>query len=137
MPATTDDVRVERYKLFGLILTAIFGPVVAFYLAKSSADANHAQSSKGYEVLVQMVNPHEARLDALEVKVARLQGVVARVEASGSVGAVPPAAIARPMVGVAVGKPAKLVVVGAKAGSTSKPADAASRRVPGQLRDVR
>ena len=128
MPATTDDVRVERYKLFGLILTAIFGPVVAFYLAKSSADANHAQSSKGYEVLVGMVNPHEARLDALELKVARCE---AAVSAASS----PPAAIARPA--AAAPKPAKLVVVGAKAGSASKPADAASRRVPGQLRDVR
>lgn len=74
MPTTTDaDVRIEKFKLWGLILTALVGPVVAFFLAKASADGNHAQSAKGYEVLATMVNQHEQRLDTIEKVLLRVE----------------------------------------------------------------
>ena len=73
MPATPEDVKVERYKFWGLILTAVLGPVLAFYLAKSNSDVNHAQSAKGYEALALMTNQHEQRLDNIEKTLQRIE----------------------------------------------------------------
>lgn len=73
MPANDHDVRVEKWKTWSIIITVIAGPILAFIFAKSGADSNHAQSAKGYELLATMANQHEARLDAIEKALVRLE----------------------------------------------------------------
>ena len=126
-----NDVKVERAKLGTTLCKYVLGPLLAALGVGGFAAANHSRSEKGYELLAQMVNQHEQRLDKIERTPASQPGVTLTGPIIIPGARVDPFERMRSQI-----SKAKLAPDSSKMIINPKYAPPASRRAPSQLREV-
>jgi hypothetical protein len=76
MPASDEDVKVEKLKLRNAIIVAIVGPIIALGGGGLYSYINHGESARGYEVLAKLVNDQAEHIGSLTARMDRMEKAV-------------------------------------------------------------